>query len=395
MQAKASGYTNSTVQAREIPMAPFPNSNIQPDSPLYTDGPLRSQGSSRTLGSGDTQANPTLYTGDTLQGVPVISHLNGADLAPGQTHRFFFQGVEMGTGQYWYVPVMVAKGAREGTRIALVAGVHGDELSSMNAVQQVMTELDPIQMSGTVMAVLGLSRAAIEFTQARWPMAYGGGSSVDINRVWPGDEQGENPPTRHAGLLWNRLFKPNIDRAIDFHTVSTGSDFTLFIYADLGKPDIREMAELFPVEQMKDDAGESGSLETAFVEAGIPALTVEIGSPRRYDPQKIALAVEGTLNVLKYHQIVSGSLGLTTKDVGTFFGNQFETIRSTTGGFLEMRVDIRETVTPGQLVAIQRNAFGDVVAEYQASVHGEVATIARDALSEPGSRIMQILYTKE
>jgi len=34
-------------------------------------------------------------------------------------------------------------------------------------------------------------------------------------------------------------------------------------------------------------------LETAFVEAGIPALTVEIGSPRRYDPQKIALAVYG------------------------------------------------------------------------------------------------------
>jgi hypothetical protein len=57
-------------------------------------------------------------------------------------------------------------------------------------------------------------------------------------------------------------------------------------------------------------------------------------------------------------------------------------------------VDLQSPVSPGQLVACQRNAFGDVVAEYRASVSGQVATIARDALSEPGSRIMQILYQR-
>ena len=339
------------------------------------------------------QSSSTIYTDDTLQGIPVISQLNCFDLPSGQKHRFFFQGVEMGTGQRWHVPVIVAKGVQEGKGMALVAGVHGDELSSISVVQRVMANLEPGEMAGTVIAVLGLSRAAIEFTQARWPMAYGGGSSIDINRVWPGDENGDNPPTRHAGLLWNRLFKPNVDLAIDFHTISTGSDFTLFIYADLSKPDIRQMAELFPVEQIKDDPGESGALETAFVESGIPAMTVEIGSPRIYDPQKIPLAVEGTLNVLKQYRIVPGPLGRTSKDVDTFFGNQFETIRSTTGGFLELLVNTRDKVEPDQLVAMQRNAFGDVVAEYRASVTGEVATIARDALSEPGCRVMQILYT--
>lgn len=301
----------------------------------------------------------------------------------------------MGTGQRWYVPIMVAKGIQAGKGIALVAGVHGDELSSMRTVQRIMDELDPGTLTGTVIAVLGLSRAAIEFTQAQWPMAYGGGSSVDINRVWPGDENGNDPPTRHAGLLWNRLFKPNVDLAIDFHTVSTGSDFTLFIYADLRHPEISEMTKLFPVEQIKDDPGEEGTLETAFVEAGIPAFTVEIGSPRIYDASKIARAVEGTLNVLKHHQIIPGALGQTMKDVNTFVGNQFESIRSRTGGFLEMLVDVGAKVSPGQRVAIQRNAFGDVVAEYQTTVQGEVATIARDALSEPGSRVMQILYTKD
>ena len=35
----------------------------------------------------------------------------------------------MVTGQHWYVSVIVAKGAQPGKRIALVSGVHGDEIS--------------------------------------------------------------------------------------------------------------------------------------------------------------------------------------------------------------------------------------------------------------------------
>lgn len=336
----------------------------------------------------------TVYTGDIIQGIPVISELNIHDLEPGKFHRFFFQGVQMGTGQHWYVPLVVAKGVQEGKRIAFIAGVHGDEVSSIDAVQRIMASLDPLHLQGTAIALYGVSRPAVELIQAKWLSAQAGGCAIDLNRVWPGDEAGKDAPTRHAGLVWNRVLKPNIDLAIDYHTVSTGSDFSMFIYADLQKPEIRQMAELFPVEQIKDDAGESGTLETALVTAGIPALTVEIGSPRIFDKRKIALTVEGTLNVLKHYHMIEGAIAHTTKEAETFWGNEFELIRSTTGGYLELLVDVAEKISPGQKVAIQRNAFGDIVAEYTATVHGEVATIARDALSEPGTRIMQILYTR-
>ena len=336
----------------------------------------------------------TVYTGDQIQGVPVISQLNVNDLEPGKKHRFFFQGVQMGTGQHWYGPIVVAKGDRAGKRIALIAGVHGDEVNPINAVQRIMADLDPAKMAGTAIAVYGLSRPAIEYTQAQWPIAQGGGLLIDFNRVWPGDEMGNHAPTRHAGILWNGLFKHNVDVAIDYHTASTGGDFTMFIFADFRKPEIQQMAELFPIEQIKNDAGENGSLEMAFIEAGIPAMTVEIGGPRSFDLGKIAMAIEGSLNLLKHYKVIEGSLGQMSKEAGTFFGDTFETIRATTGGFLELQVDLKDQVIPGQTVAIQRNSFGDIVAEYKASVSGEVATIARDALSEPGSRIVQILYKK-
>lgn len=334
----------------------------------------------------------TVYTGDQLQGISVISQLNVNDLEPGRKHRFFFQGVQMGTGQHWYVPVVVAKGAEEGKRVLLTAGVHGDELSPVNAVQRIMASLDPVQMAGTVIAVYDLSRPAKEYSQRHWPIAQDGGTMIDLNRAWPGDERGENPPTRHAGLLWNRLFQPNTDVALDYHTASTGGDFTMFTFADFRNPEIRQMAELFPIEQIKNDPGEEGSLEMAFLKIGIPVMTIEIGGPRIFDSRKIAMTVEGSLNVLKHYQVIQGPIGRTAKEAGTFFGDRFETIRATTGGFLELLVDLNHEVQPGQKVAIQRNSFGDIVAEYAVSVAGRVATIARDALCEPGSRLIQILY---
>lgn len=334
----------------------------------------------------------TVYTGDQIQGVPVISHLEIGNLVSGQKHRFFFRGVQMGTGQHWYVPVVVVRGKQKGKCIALIAGVHGDELSPVNTVQQIIASLDPAQMSGTVIAAYDLSRPAKEFTQAQWPTAQGGGLLIDLNRVWPGDEAGNNTPTRHAGILWNHLFKPNVEIALDYHTASTGSDFSMFIFADMQQPEIRQIAELFPAEQIKDDPGESGSLEMALIQAGIPAITIEVGAPRSFDRRKIAMAVEGSLNVLKHYQIIPGDIGRTAKEAKTFVGDAFETLRATTGGYLELLVDLKGQVIPQQTVALQRNSFGDVVAEYQTTVAGEVAIIARDALCEPGSRIMQILY---
>ncbi len=334
----------------------------------------------------------TVYTGDTIQGKRVISELDVDDLEPGKRHSFFFQGVQMGTGQHWYLPVVIVKGAKPGKKILLISGVHGDEVSPVDAVQRTMGALDPAQMSGTVTAVYDISRPAKEGTTRMWPAAQWGGQLIDLNRVWPGNVDGGNAPTRHAGMVFQRLFKPNADYALDYHTAATGGDFTAFIFAKMHKPEVRAMAELFPVEQIKNDPGYPGTLETSLVEAGIPALTIEIGGPRSYDRRMIPLFVEGGLNVLKLHGVIPGAIGRTAKDAGTFHGDAFHTVRATHGGFLELLVDLRDKVTAGQKVAIQRNSFGEVVKEYTSGVAGEVSTIQRDAMIEPGTRVMQILH---
>lgn len=332
----------------------------------------------------------TVYTGDKLQGVPVISQLDLDDLAPGKTHRFMFQSVEMGTGQHWHVPVMVAKGAKPGKRVLLVAGVHGDELNPIAAVQKVFAGLDPAQMSGAVIGIIGPSRPAVEYVTRTWPMSDLGPSLINPNRTWPGTENG-NTVERHSWLVMNRLIKGNVDIGIDFHTGGTGIDFAKFVFAYAKDEESQRLAALFPVDQIMQDPGLSGTLEFALVQAGIPALTVELGGPRGFVPEMVQLGVDGSANVLAHYGLVDLPVGRVAKDLGVFIGNDLEDVSSVAGGFVELLVKLNDSVKKGQKVAIQRNAFGDVVHEYSAGVDGRIAIIGTDAVRERGSTIVSIL----
>jgi len=334
----------------------------------------------------------TVYTGDTIDGKRVVSALNVDDLEPGKRHLFYFQGVQTTTGQHWHVSTMVAKGARPGKRIALVSGVHGDEISPVRTIQAVMDRLNPTEMSGTVLAVLDVSRPAMEGMARRWPNSGRGIDLIDLNREWPGNENGVSAPSRHAGILFNRLLKPNADYAIDFHTSTTGYDMTAMHIARMDLPEVRAMAELFPIDQIFDNIAYPGVLPNALINAGIPAFTAEIGAPRILDPDMIPLFVEGTMNVLKHHGIIAGPMGRTGKDTNIFVANSTHPVLASRGGFVEVLVALNDKVEAGQKVAVQRNAFGEVIAEYTSGVSGEVLAYRTDATSEPGNMLLTVLY---
>lgn len=334
----------------------------------------------------------TAYTGETIEGKKVVSRLNGDDLEPGRKHLLYFRGVQMPGGQHWHVSVIVAKGIRSGKRFTLTSGVHGDEMSSIQTVQTVMDRLDPTRMSGTVMAVLDIARPAVESMQRRWPNSGRGVDLIDMNREWPGDENGASATSRHAGLLFNRLLKPNSDLAIDFHTGTTGLEAAAFLIGDRRLPDVKTMAELYPVGLMWDDPAYPGVLHNAFVDAGIPCFTPEIGAARVLDRDMISLFVEGTLNVFKHYGVIGGPMGQTATDANMFIGNAAFPIIATHGGLVEFQAKLGDDVKAGQNIAVQRNMFGEVVAEYAPAVNGKLAAYRTDASSDPGNVLAFILF---
>jgi uncharacterized protein len=334
----------------------------------------------------------TVFTGDVIDGKPIVSHLNTDDLEPGKKHFLYFRGVERPSGQHWHVSVVVAKGASAGKRITLTSGVHGDEMSSIHTVQTVMTQLEPAKMSGTVLAALDIAGPALESMQRRWPGWGRGAELTDLNREWPGNSNGPSTAGRHAALVFDHLLRPNSDLAIDFHTGTTGLDAGAFNIGDRSISEVRTMMDLFPIGMIWDDPVDPGVLHNALVDIGIPCFTPEIGAARSLDLPKIALFVEGTMNVLKHYGVVPGKIGRTAKDAGVFIGDSALPVVANAGGYVEPLVQIDDMVTPGQTLAVQRNAFGEVMSDYVSAVEGKVAAIRSDATAEPGNVLMFILY---
>lgn len=332
----------------------------------------------------------TEYTGDRYNGIPVIRKLDVADLPAGQTHRFYLKGVENGVGQHWLVPVMVAKGAKPGKRLGLQVGVHGDENNGFNAIHRVFDALDPKKMSGSVVAVIGANSTGLLNNSRYFRLQGDSGSGVDFNRIWPGKPDGD-AAQRQAHRIFDGVWLGNVDAAIDLHTQSTGTTYPLYIYADYRVAGVRDMAESVPADIIKIDSGEPGAAEQAFNEAGMPSITLEIGGPKIYQPELIARAVIGIENNLKRLDIIAGTPGRDAARQGSFIGNETRSIRAETGGFAEILVPLKASVASGQLLAIQRNAFGDVIARYFAPWDGVVASISTDPVREPGALLVRLI----
>ncbi len=98
------------------------------------------------------------------------------------------------------------------------------------------------------------------------------------------------------------------------------------------------------------------------------------------------------MNVLKHHGIIAGPMGRTASDAGVFIANSGHAVLATHGGFVELMVGLNDKVEVGQTLAVQRNAFGELVAEYQSTVAGEVAAFRSDATAEPGTPLLSIFY---
>ncbi len=349
-------------------------------------------GVAATLWAGSVVA-ATVYTGDTIQGLPVISQLDVADLAPGKVHRLMFRSAETSIGQYWYVPVMVAKGAKPGKRVLLVAGVHGDELNPIAAVQQTMTSLDPAKMTGTVIGIMGASTPGLQGITRTWLINDLGGAQINPNRTWPGRENG-NTVERHSWLITNKLIKGNVDAAVDHHTGGTGTDFAKFIFVYANNPESIALAKLFPADQIMLDPGYPGTMEYSLVMAGIPAMTTELGGARGFKPEMVKMGADGNSNVLVHYGIIDAPMRPTSADTAVFIGDDLESANAVTGGYVTVLVKLNEAVTKGQKIAVQRNSFGDVVQEYLAPANGRVAIIGTDSATERGGTIVSLLVDR-
>lgn len=235
-------------------------------------------------------------------------------------------------------------------------------------------------------------------SQRNYYTSSGSGTLTNLNRVFPGEDpdEGSSGPDGHAYIVWNYLWgnTSNVDVAVDIHTASTGAEAPLWVYADVRAPYVQRMAELAQPDVLKIDGGEPGSVETTFVEYGIPAITLELGAAKQWRKPFIKRAVDFIDRLMvDLHMLPSNATTPIQPDLSkTYVGNVFHSIPSRFGGFVETLVEVLDDVEAGQEVAHVRNAWGDILETATAPVAGKIFSIPVDPSTEPGRDLAQLVY---
>src|SRR5579863_2928745 len=150
--------------------------------------------------------------------------------APGQKANGYIE-VPAGVDAATNIPVVVINGAKPGPVLALVTGAHGTEYVSIIAVEKLIGELDPAQVSGTVILVPLVN--VLSFEQ-KVPHV----NPIDnksMNRFYPGKMDGTQTD-RALFMITKQVVEP-CDYLIDLHGGELDENLRPYAYWTVGGND--------------------------------------------------------------------------------------------------------------------------------------------------------------
>ena len=234
-----------------------------------------------------------------------------ATAAPGQKAMGFIE-VPAGADAATNMPVVVVRGTKPGRALAPVAGAHGTEYASIIALEKLIAQLDPAEISGTVVLLPLVNLASFE---QKVPHV----NPVDnksMNRMYPGRAEGTQ--TERASWLITRQVVEQCDYLIDLHGGDLDESLRPYSYwIKIGneKQDAvsREMVLTFGLdhiiisEDRPRDANASRYLDNTAATRGKPAIAVEAGYAGTTEPEDVEALIHGCLNVMRYLKMLPGA----------------------------------------------------------------------------------------
>jgi uncharacterized protein len=244
-------------------------------------------------------------------------------------------------------PAFEARGERDGPHVALIAGIHGCEYSSIAAVIRFMNELDTSELAGSITAVPVVSMQSFRQRSAFVVPEDG----KNLNRCFPGTYDGTYTDAL-ARSIFDELISP-ADALIDLHggdLVEALEPFAIYEASPVEKR-AQEMAVAFRlpyVVREESHAGLAGLTSSAAAQAGIPAVIAEAGGCGLLDPLAVELLVEGTRNALRSLEMLPGPVAPPRPDMRLV--GAFDWLHCRSAGFWESAVATGDAVRKGQLL---------------------------------------------
>jgi hypothetical protein len=271
------------------------------------------------------------------------------------------------------VPVTVVNGSKAGPVLALVAGTHGYEYTSIMALPRVLARLDPKRMRGAVIFVHMANPPA--FYERR---IYRNVDGKNLNRMYPGKADGTQ--TERIAFALTREVIDRATHLVDMHCGDGNEWLRPYSYWQVtgdARMDAagKELALAYGLdhividrERPKDPAKSLYTANTAVLR-GKPAITAEAGGMGATEEASVGAQEAGALSVI-------ADLGIqnvpSIKVDMPVFIDRSEVLTSPVTGVWRWNVERMQSVATGTLLGRVHDPRGNVLAEVRAPFAGEV-----------------------
>lgn len=317
---------------------------------------------------------------ENIKSVKRVDDLEIGSLPNGQFTRLFIELIENGIGRPIQVPVVVAKGRKDGPIMGITAALHGNELNGIPVIHQLLQRVNLNTLKGTLVCVIAANIPGMLLEQRNF------NDGTDLNHIMPGKPNGNNSQV-YAYELVERITS-HFDYLIDLHTASTGRVNSLYVRADLDHELTSQMAYLLRPQIIVHNPPSDYTLRGTADESGKPAITVEICDPQRFQKDPIKRTLRGIRRIMGHVGMVSSKQAVVTE--APILCKKSYWIYTDRGGLLTVLPRVTNLVKKGDLIANQINIFGDVIRKYHAPEDGVVIGRSVNPVSQSGARILHL-----
>jgi predicted deacylase len=290
------------------------------------------------------------------------------------------------------IPVAVVNGAKPGPVLALVAGSHGTEYTSIIALEKLIAMLNPAEISGTVIIVPLIN---IQSFEQKVPHV----NPIDkksMNRFYPGKIDGTQ--TERASYLITKEVVEKCDHLIDLHGGDLDESLRPYSYwtktGNERQDQIsREMVLAFGLDHIiisadrPKDPQASRYLENTATTRGKPSITAEAGHAGTVETDDLNALINGCLNVMRYLKMLPGQPAVVEHPVWI---EKVVTLASEQNGIFYPLVKRGTYVEQGMKVGYVTDYVGKPVFEARAPAAGVVLYVCAVPSMTKGATIANI-----
>jgi len=305
--------------------------------------------------------------------------IGNQDIQPGEFREININIARLPSHTLIDTPIYVSRSMEEGPVLALIAGMHGDELNGMEIVRRILDRGLHKVKRGTVICmpvinVYGFLNYSREVPDGK-----------DVNRSFPGKKNG-SLASRVAYYLMSEVI-PLIDCGIDFHTGGAMRANYPQVRALLRDAKNVELANAFSAPFTIDASFRPNSLRREASRKGKKIIVYEGGESLRFDPQAIEEGVAGTLRLMKHLNMID-TAPEPKEENRVIWSTSW--IRAKHAGLFQPNIRCGQLVHRGEWVGTITDPFGEFKEEVKATQAGYVIGLNNGPVINAGDALMHL-----